>query len=784
MEGNSLFRFNGCEIDSAARSLTSDGQPVALNPKTFDLLLYFVEHPHQVVTKEELLRAVWSGAFVDEGNLTQHVFLLRKALAGNGPPGRFIVTVPGKGYQFTAAVERIPKNAISHPAGDLVFHAVHSVTHLVVEEESDDETPVRTAPHDGRKLRKRLLWTTVAVALVLLIAGGGFLGWRRLHPSPAGHIDMVLSDFENNTGEMDFDRALNLALLVDLEQSPFINLLSRSRIQETLTEMQRGKNEALTPALAMEICERTNTQAMLHGTLAKLGSKYLLVLDANSCVSGKQIGSYKTDVASKEDVLHALDSAAGQVRRQLGESVASLEQYQIPITQATTPSLDALRSFSEAGESFKAGDMKAAQILLNHAIALDPNFASAYRAIGSTYYNLGDYNQAAEFYKKAFDLRDRTTEPERLGIEVMYYGYGLNDYEESIRRTKQLLQIYPNTTNSWVNLSNLYTRLGEYPQAVDAAERAYKIDPQSSVAAVELARAYLHANRFADAKNISTRAHAQGKDHWDIHSILFQVAYVEHDTAKMKQEGEWGLTHQHANTSLYDLAFASAACGKLRESEDEFSRARSEALRDGDLDFAEGIPLRTARVQAVLGQSVLAAASLKLVKGNQGDPSDPGELAYLKAMTGDLAFAQHFVATADTGDKRSTVIVGIYVPLVRSMLALKAHKPEEAVRLLEPARVYQLRDFTVPYLRAQAESEAGSLEAAAADFQLILDNQGVDPIAPEHSLAHLGLARVLVRQQKTEMALKEYRAFFSAWKDGDADLPLLQEAKREFIGLR
>jgi tetratricopeptide (TPR) repeat protein len=730
-----------------------------------------------------LLAAVWPGAFVEESNLTQHVFLLRKALVGNGPPGRFIVTVPGKGYQFTAAVERIPRDAISHPAGEVVFRAVHSVTRLVVEEETDDEAPAPAASRDEGKRRSRLLWTAVAVAVVLLASAGALMEWRRLHPPPAGHIDLVLSDFENNTGETDFDRVLNLALLVDLEQSPFINLLSRPRIQETLTEMQRGKNEALTPALAMEICERTNAQVMLHGALTKLGGKYLLVLDADSCVSGKQIGSYKTDVASKEDVLHALDSAASRVRRQMGESVASLEHYHIPITQATTPSLDALRSFSEAGESFRQGDMKAAQILLNRAIALDPNFASAYRAMGSTYYNLGDYNQAAEFYKRAFDLRDRTTERERLGIEVMYYAYGLNDYEESIRRTKQLLQIYPNTTNSWVNLANLYTRLGEYPQAIDAAERAYKFDPQSSVATVELARSYLHDNRFADAKNIATLAHAQGKDHWDIHSILFQIAYVEHDTAKMKQEGEWGLTHQHANTSLYDLAFASAAGGKLREAEDEFSRARVAALRDGEEDFAKGIPLRVARVQVVLGKQALAGTALKQVKGNQGDPSDPGELAYLKVITGDLASAQHFVATADTGETPSTVIVGVYVPLVRALLALRAHKPEEALRLLEPARVYQLRDFTVPFLRAQAETEAGSLDAAAADYRLILDNQGVDPIAPEYSLAHLGLARLLVRQQKTEMARDEYRDFFRAWKDADADLPLLRDAKREFAEL-
>ena len=514
-------------------------------------------------------------------------------------------------------------------------------------------------------------------------------------------------------------------------------------------------------------------------------SRYLplLILDADSCVTGKSIGGYKTEAASKEDVLRALDTAAGRLRRQLGESLDSVERYQIPITQATTPSLDALRSFSEAGESFRRGDMKAAQVLLSRAIALDPHFASAYRAIGSTYYNLGDYNQAADYYKKAFDLRDRTTERERLGIEVMYYGYGLNDYEESIRRTRQLLQIYPNVTNSWVSLSNLYTKLGEYSQAIDAAERAYGIDPQSSVAAVELAQWYLRASRFSEAKKVADTAQAQGKDHWDLHSILFQIAYVEHDAVKMKQEGEWGLTHQHANTSFYDLAFAAATGGRVREASDYFLRARGEALRDGDKDFGEGVWLQMARVQAVMGETAAAAESLKRIKGSQGDPSDPGEEAYLRGMTGDVAFAQRFVESAGSGDNRNTVITGIYVPLVRALVDLKSHKADESVRDLEPARMYQLRDFTVPYLRAQAENEGGSLDAAAADYRLILDNRGVDPIVPEYSLAHLGLARVLARQRKFDLARSEYRAFLDAWRDADADLPQLQDAHREIAQL-
>ena len=782
MSGNALFRFEGCEIDPASRSLKRDGQALSLNSKTFDLLLYLAEHPHKVITKEELLAAVWPGAFVEESNLTQHIFLLRKALAAGNSSQRTVVTIPGKGYQFSAAVERVPRFGASRGAGELVLHSVQSVTHVVVEEETDDETPAQPALAGQRKSHRGLAWAAVAMAVVL--TAGSLPAWRWLHPVQVGHMDLVLSDFANGTGDRDFDQVLNQALVIDLEQSPFLNLLAPSKVQETLSEMQLKDTEALTPALALEICERNNAQATLHGVIESLGSRYLLLLDADSCVSGKQIAGYKAEVASKDDVLHALDSAASKVRQQLGESVASMERYQIPITQATTPSFDALRTFSEAGESFRHGDMKAAQILLKRAIALDPNFASAYRAMGSTYYNLGDYNEAAGFYKKAFDLREHTTERERLGIEVMYYGYGVNDYEESIRRTKQLLQIYPNVTNSWVNLSNLYTKLGEYAQAIDAAKQAHRLDPKSSVATVELARSYLRASRFADAKNVANLAIAEGEDHWDVHSILFQIAYAEHDPAAMKAEGEWGLAHQHANTSLYDLALAAATRGKLSEAGEDFSRARSEALRDGENDFAEGVLLRAAHVQVDLGEPALAAASLNQMKGSQGDPSDPGERAYLKGRIGEAAFAEHFAAAATSDDSRNTVITRVYMPLVRALIAAKGHKPEDAVRLLEPARVYQMRDFTVPYFRAQTESEAGQLDAAAADYRMILENQGVDPISPEYPLSHLGLARVLVRQKRIETARNEYRAFLDAWKDADSNLPQLRAATRELAALQ
>jgi eukaryotic-like serine/threonine-protein kinase len=781
-----LLRFEGFQLDVPNRSLLRLGEPVLLQPKTFDLLVYLASHAQRAVAREELIEALWPNSYVEESNLSQHIFLLRKALTGVRDGRDIIVTLPGRGYQFAAKVEAPPPlmpHTVPPATGSLVLRAVESITRVEVEEEEEEEVAPQPAALPPRRSRRWLAYT-IAAAILLLAASGSWLAWRRFHRPPETHIDLVLAELENTTGDPELDHVLNQALLIDLEQSPFLNLLPRSRLRETLVEMQRRPEDALIPALALEVCERNNAQAMLHGSISKLGSRYLVILDADSCVSGKQIAGDRAEAASKEQVLGALDSVARRVRQELGESSASMERYRIPITQATTPSLDALRAYSEAGDSFWHGDMKAAQILFNRAIALDPNFASAYRALGSSYYNLGDYAQAAAYYKKAFEARDHATERERLGIEAMYYGYALNDYEEAIRRNRQSLEIYPNVTNSWVNLSNLYTKLGEHAQAVDAAEQAHRLDPHSSVATVELARSYLDTSRFADAKKIADQAVAEGKDHWDIHSILFRIAFAERDAARIKSEGEWGLTHQHADTSFYDLAFAAAAAGRLHEAVDDFTLARTEALRSGDQDFANEIELDAAEALAVMGEASLASTALRQVKETTGDPGDRGKIALLRVETGETATAQRFLSTAGSADNRNTVEAQIYVPLVRATLALNAHKPAEALRALEPARPYELRDFSVPYLRARAETEAGMFDAAAQDYRLILANQGVDPFAPAYYLSHLGLARLLAEKKQTAEARIEYQAFLDAWKNADSGLPILHQAKSELARLQ
>jgi DNA-binding winged helix-turn-helix (wHTH) protein/tetratricopeptide (TPR) repeat protein len=791
LNANGLYRFDEFELDSSKRLLSRNQEPIPLTPKAFDVLSFLVLNPGRVVTKEELLKAVWPDSFVEEGNLAQYISTLRKAL---GESSCLIVTVPGRGYQFAAQVQAqaaplpagIPVETLPEARpGDVFVQRVRERTRVVYED-VPAAPPAQPQPAlllQGKTSSRAGVWRWVGASALAgaLLALAATQAWKHFaHPPQLS--DVVMAGFTNTTGDATFDSTLNQALVIDLEQSPFLNLLPKSKVMETLAMMQRKGDEALTPELAGEVCERNNAQAVLHGAIAKLGSKYLLTLTADSCVSGKHVAGYKAEANSKEEILPALDTVAGRVRRQLGESAASLERFQTPIEQATTSSLEALRIYSQAQESLDRIEPRAALEFYQRAVALDPKFASAYYGMGATYYRLSDHNQAALYIQKAFDLRGGTTQRERLNIEIAYHYFGDYDTEAALRSLKLFIATYPNSSaKSWANLCGLYTQLGDYAQAIHAGEQALRMDPHSATRAETLSRAYKRANRFADAKRVAEAAAAMDYPSWGVHSILFQIAYAERDEAALKAITEWDLSHPQLDKSFSDLAWAAATGGRLREALDYFSRAQAEALREGNTGVADGVLRDKARVLAEYGEIDQARAVLKQ---HTGDADDESDLVFLQAATGDVAPAQRFVAAKNPLTEKNTVHVFFDLPLVRAQLALQAHKPAEAIQLLEPARPYQLRDFYVPTLRAQAETEAGKLDAAAEDYRLILANQGVDPISPLYPLAHLGLARVLAQQRKTDEARQQYRAFLDAWKDADANLPLLRAAKSEFAKLQ
>jgi len=788
LSNHELYRFDGFEMDPCRRILSRDDNPVSLTPKAFDVLAYLVLNPGRVVTKDELLKAVWPDSFVEEGNLAQYISALRRAF---GDRSCLIVTVPGQGYQFATQVfaDHLPSE-ISVDAlpeqqpGDLYVQRVRERTRVVYEDVPAAQLASRETAllNAGTTSRYRRIWRWVAISALAgaLIGLAADYGWKRFSHPPQLR-DVVLADFTNETGDTAFDHTLGQILKIDLAQSPFLNLLPRSTVKKTLVQMQRQTDEALTPDLAREVCERNNAQTVLHGTIANLGQEYLLTLAADSCVNGKQVAGYKAEANSREEVLRALDTVAGHVRQQLGESAASLEEFQTPIAQATTTSLEALRAYSQALESCDRGDIAAEQALFERAISLDPNFASAYRGLSDSFYNRRDFLQAAALIKKAYELRARTTERERLSIEIAYNAHGILDFEAAVASMKLYNQIYPNNAANWYSLCEMYSALGEYSQAIEAGEYAYRLSPHSGTGAEILARAYRKANRFGDAKRVAQAAIADGKELWGLHSTMFQIAFAERDAATMKAETEWGFTHQELGQSLTNLGFVAASEGKLREAIEDFSRARQEALHSGDNDFADDTSLWLSAILFEFGDSDGAAACLKQMKS---DAADPGTLAFFKAELGNQAPAQQLIAKIGSSGTKSTLSRYFDLPMLRALLALKAHKPAEAVMEIEPARKYQMRDYGVPYQRARMEAEAGMLDAAAADYRLILANQGTGPIWTDYTLSHLRLARVLAQQKKKEEARQQYLALFDAWKNADSNLPLLQAARSEFAKLQ
>jgi DNA-binding winged helix-turn-helix (wHTH) protein len=379
-----VYRFGEFAVDPLARTLKREDAAVGLSRRSFDLLLYLVQNSGRILSKEELLKQIWPDTFVDENSLAKSVSVLRKALDDGGVERPFILTLPGRGYQFAAPVE------IVYPPGETSSALASPVTEPqtigILREQRTIRTNVTEVLREPTQVAPLRRIAVLLLSLILLagVGGGGFLLWRHFHPAPLS-ASVVLADFENTTGDKDFDFALNRAFQIELEQSPFLDILTHASVRETLMQMQIKADAPLTPDLAREVCERNNAQAVLSGSISQFADKYLLIVSASSCVTGKSVAGYKQRVNTKGEVLGAVDAAAGHVRRQLGESAASLAKFQTPIAQATTGSLDALRAYTEALQAQDRGDSAAEQALFEKAISLDPNFASAYRGLRACY---------------------------------------------------------------------------------------------------------------------------------------------------------------------------------------------------------------------------------------------------------------------------------------------------------------------------------------------------------------------------------------------------------------
>ena len=406
-----LYEFGPFRVDPDKQLLLREDRPVALTPKAFETLLLLVRHSREIVSKDELMKALWPDAFVEEANLSQNIFMLRKALGDTPEDRHYIVTLPGRGYRFAEQVRTVMPNA-----EDLIIES-RSRTRLVVEQ--TDSEAAETLPALPNSIRRKPIWDYLLPVGALLAAAvlGVYFLLRWPKTIALGEKDTVLvADFTNTTGDSVFDGALREGLSVQLEQSPFLKLISEERIKQTLSLMGKPAEAKLSPEIARELCQRTASTAVVDGSITQIGTQYLLTLKAVNCASGESLASAGAQASDKNHVLDALGKTASEIRNKLGESLSTVQKFDTPLQQASTPSLEALKAFSLGHKLLATSGDAEAIPFYKRAIELDPNFALAYAWMGVASTDIGQPGVAADYTRKAYELRDRASEPEKYFI--------------------------------------------------------------------------------------------------------------------------------------------------------------------------------------------------------------------------------------------------------------------------------------------------------------------------------------------------------------------------------
>lgn len=765
-----LYAFGPFRVDPEREILTRDGEPVPLTPKTFQILLVLVRRSNEVVTKDDLMAQVWRDTFVEEANLSRNIFMLRKALGETPQEHRYIVTVPGRGYRFAENVQVVADGEWSKLAARL-------------------KAPVEETN------RKR--WIAVFAALVIVVAAGTV--WLLLHRPPVltEKDTIVLADFANSTGDSVFDGALRQAMEVELEQSPYLALISDDRIQRTLRFMGTPAASKLTPDVAREICERTASAAVLEGSISKLGSQYVLGLSTRNCYTGDVLEREQVQVGRKEDVLDAMSEMARRFRARAGESLGSIEKHQTPLAEATTPSLEALTAYSTAWKIAFTSGFSDAVPFFKRATQIDPQFAMAYASLGRMYGDIGESALSAESASKAYQLRDRASERERFFIETNYDRQVAGNLEKSRQDLESWAQTYPRDAFPHSLLSGFTSQgAGNYDRAIQEAKRAIELDPDITPAYMNLASSYFYLDRIEEASGALQLAAKRGLEIPDTVVLSYFIAFLNRDQAGMESAIAAAKGQVRAEDwILHSESLVQARSGQLRTARSMSREAVDLATQAGQMERAATFLTGRAVWEALFGNASAAQQSattaLKLSNGRDVEYA----AAFALAESGDDARAQ---VLADDLAKRfandTPVRVG-YSPTLQALIALKHNEPQKAVDLLQTSAPY---DLAVPridifgyfgglyaaYVRGNAYLALHQGTEAAAEFQKILDHRGIVAGDPVGALARLQLGRAYALDGDKTKAQSAYEDFLTLLNDADPDIPALKQAKAEYAKLK
>jgi DNA-binding winged helix-turn-helix (wHTH) protein/Flp pilus assembly protein TadD len=779
---NLQWEFGCFRLDGSQHLLFREGELVPLSRKAVDILVVLLENHGHLVEKDSLMRRVWPDSFVEESNLAVHISQLRKTLGDDNAVCR-IETIPRRGYRFVGEV-RAPANPSAVTAS------------------STDSSPVpdrRQSSTDRRqpsnKSRKWALILPASAAMLVVIAFVALrLDQQRKPPKAAPAVaaaaaplttdSIVLADIANNTGDPVFNTTLRQAMAIELEQSPFLRLVPESRLQQTLRLMGKSGDQPLTEEVSRELCQRNEGEAVLDGWIAKLGTQYVLGVRAINCRTGDRIADLQTTAAGKEQVLPALGDVTGQLRAKLGESLSTVQRFDTPIEEATTPSLEALQAYSLGRATMiQKGESSSCIPFLQRAIRLDPDFAIAYAALGNAYSNLGEMGLAETNTRRAYELRQRASEHERLYIEGHYYQFVTGDLTKATATYETWAATYPTDVAPRTDLAVIWSDLGKFGPSLDQAQAALRLAPEESQNYANLVNAYVSQDRVDEAKAVIDQATARNLDSSDLHLYRYDLAFLRHDPVGIDELMKWAAGEPGVeDIFLSHYADTLASAGQDAKAQQFIDRAVDTARRAGEKETAAGYEVDAAQREAIFGNPAEARrfAVAALALAHDRDTKYGAALAF--GLAGSFSQANTLADQLNNDFPDDTFVQFIYLPAIRGAVALEQHDPNRAIRALDAATPYDIGvagGLMQVYVRGLAYLAADDGQHAQAQFEKIVAWPGVVLTSPIEPLANLQLARAYQLQGRHADAKAAYQQFLSAWKDADPGIPVLQSAKIE-----
>jgi serine/threonine protein kinase/tetratricopeptide (TPR) repeat protein len=695
--------------------------------------------------------------------------------------------IPSSGHAIAAMTPSGGTSAAPITTAQPAAGSVTSAT-TVAGAPSSASVAVATAQPSNAAPRSRLPLIAAAAVIVVILAAGAYFFTHR-GPKLTGQGSIVLADFTNTTGDAVFDGALRQGLAAQLAQSPFLHILSDRQMQQTMQYMGQPAAARVTNELARQICQRTQSAAVLEGSIAQIGNTYNLILNALNCASGETLVTAAAEAPDKDHVLGALGNAAEDLRRKLGESLASIQKFNTPIEEATTSSLEALKAYSLGIQARATQGEEPAVPFFKQAVALDPNFAIAIATLGQVETNLGDRGVGAEYTKKAYALRDRASEAEKFYIDSHYYDNVTGDTEQSIQVYQLWTQTYPRDSIPFNNLGVAYAQLGQWEKSLPAARQAHQLNPEESIAFVALAGSYIGLGRFDEAKATIDQGLAQKLDVPNFHRFLYDLAFLQNNPPAMERELSILASKGPEATAIsYGLAAQTEAYGgRMEKARGLFERSRAAFEANHTNEPAAQALALLAMSEAAVGDAAGARKDAAAALALNSSVHVKMNVAYAFARAGDAARAEALVAEIAKERPSDTLANGYELPTIRATLAINSNNPAKAVELLQPVIPYDLsstRAMGSTYTRGNAYLALHKGSEAAAEFQKIVDHPGVVLNAITGALAKLGLARAYALEGDSAKARVAYQDFFALWKDADPNVPILVAAKSEYAKLQ